>query len=51
MEQLQAGLIEVAVDDIEETERSAAPADGLAVKAPKLEYSDFANLIGWSAQP
>ena len=47
MDQVDAGFIEVVVDDIEATPESVEPEDGLAIAARNLAWSDFANLVGW----
>ncbi len=51
MDQIDAGSIEVVVDDIEATPESVEPEDGLAIAARNLAWSHFANLVGWRAGP
>lgn len=45
--QLDAGLIEVAIDGIEPTDDSVAPSDALEPEALPDAYSDYRWLAGW----
>jgi hypothetical protein len=45
--QLQEGLIEVALESIEETERSVVPEDCLKAEPLNIKYNEYINLAGW----
>jgi len=45
--QIKAGLIEVAIEDVEETAQSAPPADGLSPICLDDDYNEFRKLAGW----
>lgn len=46
--QIQAGRIEVALNDIEPTEESAAPADAIDPCVLDETYNDYVSLCGWT---
>ena len=45
--QVDAGLIEVAAEDIEPTAESVAPPDALEPEQLRQEYDDYRWLAGW----
>ena len=45
--QIESGLIEVVLEDIEPTDASAAPTGALPIEPPVTRYNPFLTLAGW----
>jgi RecB family exonuclease len=49
-DQLDAGLIEVALEEIEQTDESVPPENGLLPEILNASYNNYSNLAGWEAK-
>lgn len=48
--QVEAGMLEVVMDDIEPTDDTEAPPNILPIEAPDVRYNQFMNLMGWESE-